>query len=158
MLGRIFAKLLGFCGVIASIYLAFAGWMEVQEAQASQHWPSITARMIESSYTQEERCSKHERCHFVYKPHFVYQFFVHNTRYQNSKIDFGDPPEYQDEALVVRHIDEHPIDSLLKVYYDPKDPHKAVMVPGKTFGSPWWLLPFVVFMCSLAAMFGKPKR
>ncbi len=34
MLGRVIAIFLGLCGLMFSIYLAFTGWMEVEEAQA----------------------------------------------------------------------------------------------------------------------------
>ena len=65
MLGRVIAIFLGLCGLMFSIYLAFTGWMEVEEAQASNHWPSVMATIIDSQMTQEKVCSKGSRCHLI---------------------------------------------------------------------------------------------
>ncbi len=117
------------------------------------------ATIIDSQMTQEKICrNKSGSCSLIYKPHFVYQFSVKNKHYTSSKIDFGVPPYYSDKDLAEKHLSEHPVESRLTVYYDPKNPYKAVMVPGKTYGPSWWQCPLLGFIISLAVMISNYRR
>ncbi|MBY0449122.1 MAG: DUF3592 domain-containing protein [Cyanobacteria bacterium] len=155
----ILSMLIGLCGMIASLWIAIPGWIEFQEAEASKHWPSVSAKMIVSRLTQEKHCPRADRpCYFVYRPHFTYQYTVNNISYWNSRIDFGSPPDYTDKGLADKRLNEYGVGSKLMVYYDPKNPQNAVMVPGRTYGYIWWQAPLLFFLVSLSFFLNSGGR
>ena len=107
--------LFAFSGLLLSIW----SWRNISEAKKSSNWPKIVGVITASSSSVESN---------DLMPHMEYSYIVDEKTYNGTlKLVSGDVhmPDY-----AKNHVEAHPIDSPIDVYYDPKNPEDSILEPG----------------------------
>jgi hypothetical protein len=106
-------------------------------AAASRKWPTTTGRLLSKdiNWTGPEINVLH--------PEIRYEFFVNGKRYESGRVSFKQvgTSNPQDATAV---LDSYKYETSIVVYYDPKNPKNAVLVPG------------IGLVCFLPVAFGVP--
>lgn len=96
---------------------------------ASEKWVSMMGRVTEAHVHRTKDLQNRE----TMSPYPVihYQYTVNGQTFQGSRISFAPTT-----ALSLDWVDKYPAGTDVKVYYDPKNPQNAVLVPGRAGMSP----------------------
>lgn len=94
-----------------------------ERQEASFQWPTATGAILQSAQTYVQAGNNSHYCADV-----TYQYDVNGTRYQSHRISLWNSDlSYNDPA---GFVSSHPVGSEAMVYYDPRRPANAVLVPG----------------------------
>ena len=110
---------------LLSIFLG-GGIQTIQQALASNEWPSASGIIVES------RLERSARTHASYSPIIRYSYVVNGTFYQNSRIDFG---LFWGRRSSQQIIHAHAPGEKVSVYFSPENPQQAVLLNGLQAGS-----------------------
>lgn len=144
-MARFFVCLLGFAFLSVGIGIGwFLGKPILDEAKASEDWPTVTGVVIESDVEarqDRDRNGNGNRSSTTYKAIVVYDYTVDGKEYSSGRIWFGSDISTSDQAQMRNIVKGYPTGSDVKVYYNPDDPAEAVLQPGVFFTS-YFLLIF----------------
>jgi hypothetical protein len=117
----------------AGIFFILWGGYEIMAGYASKKWPSAEGK-VTSSYVQKQvRSIKDGSKKPTYYPKIRYQYSVGGKSYTGERISFsgGEGGEEKSEAQAV--VDRYLSGQKVIVYYDPKNPERAVLEKGFTW-------------------------
>jgi len=113
-----------FYGIATVLGAAMICWQAavLQKQEASFHWPVATGTILQSTRTYVSGSDSH------YRADVFYSYKVDGTRYVSHQISLwsADLSSYDTQGFVA----SHPEGSETTVYYDPKHPGNAVLIPG----------------------------
>ncbi len=120
---RYFLWFYGMAFLVATLGMTFWHFAVFQRQQASFQWPTATGTILQSAQTYVEAGNNSH-----YRADVVYQYEVKGTRYSSHRISlWSSDLSYNDPKGFVT---SHPAGSEAMVYYDPRRPENAVLVPG----------------------------
>jgi hypothetical protein len=114
--------------VIAGLIFLGFSIAELWNARASLSWLSC-----EGTVTRSEVERSGHKGGSTYGVSIHYDYTVAAQRYTGNKYCFA-PFESSNSRPAKRIVAEHPVGSVVKVYYAPDSPEKSVLVPGPTWG------------------------
>lgn len=124
---------------VAFVWLILSKMREVKLAST---WTRGTARIVRSQLVTETR---HER--EVQLPRIEYEYAVRFETYRGNRVSIGEIVPNSPEVAAA--LKRYPAGGSATVYYDPKNPHAAVLerdLPQK-FGLIWVLVAIVAIAC-----------
>lgn len=161
------------CGLIAGLMLGgvilIAVVAKLREVRAAAVWPSARGKVI-TSQVQARRKRDNDSEEVANYPLVEYEYGVNGKTYTGSRIGIGEDVANTD---VSKTLEKYPVGASVLVFYDPKDPGKALlerdMPPGMGkgivillcffFGGPILLaLAFSSLPAKIAPYLPKPQR
>jgi hypothetical protein len=134
-----------YCGVAAVILGAFCIWGAIQlyDAIRSYSWPHVSGTIISSVARSKLMRGRHGGEFLAHWPDVRYEYVVGGRHFVNDRIMFAHRGFSKLETQ--RLIDAYPVNKIIAVYFDPKNPESAVLEPGVQ-----WLLilalTFAIFL------------
>ena len=122
-----------FGGVFTVIGIAvtfFVGKPILDNAKASQDWPSVAGAIVSS-----EVVTKRGDDGTMYAADVVYAYNVDNRDYKCSTVAFGGDYSSSSSSHAYDVTNTYPVGSEVRVFYDPQHPSTAVLEPGTTWMS-----------------------
>jgi hypothetical protein len=103
--------------------------VKYREIRRARHWPATTGTVITSTTVSYKKApgdpgyDMHDT-EVVNEPRVEYEYRVGKKKYRGRRIDLGEKTSgYELEAI----LDRYPVGATVTVYYDPADPHTAVL-------------------------------
>jgi hypothetical protein len=134
-------------GVAALIF----GIRNREKGEASNSWPSVggiitDARIEENTDVDEDGFSS-----TTYTPKWLYEYTLDGKTNTSERISFGAVRGYGRRKRAQEELDKFPVNSQVRVYYDPQNPGETVLVPG-TKGTMMGIIIGIIFI--LLSIFG----
>ena len=114
----------------------FIGWPTLQDAKASESWPSVKGKVIESELVR----SRNKDNKSSYSADVIYEFTVDGEEFEGDNVWFGQYGS-SNRSEMQKIVTEYPVGKEVDVYYKPDDPNESVLQPG-AFTSSYMLLIF----------------
>lgn len=114
--------------VLVVIALAALPWMtyrQLRDAVHSPSWPTTRGTVVVSSVDREWNAREGEH---YYDLHIWYTYVVGGREYRGTAVTFGRHRAGPDYMYRIKA--KYPIGSSVSVYYDSRDPSRAVLEPG----------------------------
>jgi hypothetical protein len=110
--------------------LASSIWVErrLQHDLASLRWPHVTGSFLQSEYLPGVRRYGGLIGRHYYYAAVTYHYRVDGISHLSHTICLWNPDLRHDNAA--DFVKDHPVGSLVEVYYDPLHPEVAVLMPG----------------------------
>lgn len=135
-------------GIVGLCIILFLGWPVLQNAKASQQWPST-----KGAVTASEVIRSRSDDGVQYKPEILYNYRVGKEDYQQGNIRYDGDWSTSSSTYANRMVQKYPVGKQVDVYYDPDDPFEAVLEPGTSWAS-YSLIGFgLIFFLIGAGMF-----
>lgn len=101
----------------------------LDNAKASESWPSVPGRIIESEMERHRNDGK-----TTYSALIAYEFTVNNQTFEGDGVWFG---QYStsDRSEISNIVRQYPVGQQVDVYYAADDPTNCVLQPGVTTSS-----------------------
>jgi hypothetical protein len=109
--------------------LSFWGWTILQDARASESWPTAAGLISSSSVDHSTDAEGGDS----YSPEITYQYQVDGQNLANNQIKFGEN-SYGSRRKAEEIAANYSIGKQVTVYYEPERPTNAVLEPGVTAG------------------------
>ncbi len=122
-------------GAIISVY----GWHILQDAQASQNWPSIRGEIVASMVTENKSDEG-----TTYYADVTFEYVVNNQRYSADQVNFGQLSSFKRQHAQ-DIVDRYQEGDRILVYYNPEMRETAVLEPGVTWRSNYALILGLIF-------------
>ena len=107
----------------------YSGWFSVtlNKENASLHWSTVSGTISQSDRvifpTGGDIGSR-------YIADVAYTYKINGTRYVSHQISLWSRDLRESDDLNAEFVSRHPVGSAVEVYYDPKNPANAVLIPG----------------------------
>jgi len=124
--GLIFGPLFVVIGIFVAFYI---GKPTVDNAKASLDWPTVEGRITVSEVQRKRNKDK-----VSYAANVGYDYEVNGEQRMGDTVWFGGNFSSSSSGFAHKTVDRYPKGTQVKVYYDPKNPDRAVLEPG-TFWS-----------------------
>lgn len=126
LIGTLLALLFGTIFTIAGYIAGFVyGKPLLDQAKASESWPTVAGQVLTSELDSHRSDGK-----TMYKPLVVYRYDVDDEEFESDRIWFGGGYSTNDRAAMQKIVKDYPVDSEVKVHYDPASPDVSVLLPG----------------------------
>jgi hypothetical protein len=133
-------------GVAIGLFCTGIAAVSLRRAVCASRWPTTTGRVIEIAVHQSARGSE--------SLHVRYEYEVGGTQYMADRLTFGLVGVRSPGKAVLKALTLKPGDSV-QVHYDPGRPAHAVLRPGATFTTFWFLAGGLAFLItSVGALLG----
>lgn len=116
--------------LLVGLGLTYWGWNILQDARASESWPTADGVVIRSEVTRSTDAEGSDS----YSPEITYAYTVNNEQLANKTIKFGEN-SYSNRRKAEEIANSYPVGRNVTVYYDPEKPDKSVLEPGVSAGS-----------------------
>jgi len=120
-------QLLPLVFVITGAVILFFGVRQIQQATASQSWPSVMGVVTVSELGKHTGDDRNDST--TYSADISYDYLVDDVSYINSAIQFGQVSS-SDPAVARTVLQRYEVGQTVAVYYNPAKPAQAVMEPG----------------------------
>jgi Protein of unknown function (DUF3592) len=122
-----------YCGVAAVILGIFNVWgiLQLYDAARSYNWPHVTGTIISSAAHSKVMRGRHGEF-IAHWPDVQYEYVVGDRHFVSDRIMFTHRGFSKSETQ--RLVDTYPVNKIIAVYFDPRNPDSAVLQPGI-----WWL-------------------
>jgi hypothetical protein len=145
-LSELVARLIcAFIGLGFGIAFAYFAYIDYQNSQASQSWPSVEGTITSAEIVSDGFRRFRER----FKAVIAYSYSVDGAPYSSNRIAFQGYGSLMDEESVV---EKYSVGSKHPVFYDPANPSSAVLEKGFTMTSIALPLFAVTFIVAAAVM------
>ena len=126
-----------FTGIIfgaVGIAVTLWGVVVLKNAKASASWSSVQGEVTESRVVSDTKRKSDGRRETYYRANVIYRYEIETTEYTCNKVSFG---EVSTDRTSLAHevVKRYPTGKEVQVYYDPKNPEKAVLETGVNLGS-----------------------
>lgn len=108
--------------VIAGIVFCVLGFGKLPNALASSKWPTADGKVTSSKVFLNPESTRY------YHPEISYQYTVNDLPYTADKLSYHGGSFSKGEAQL--KADEYSVGKEVLVYYNPSDPHQAVLERG----------------------------
>lgn len=106
-----------------------------KKAGASQNWPAAPGTIIISEVRQGSTSDEDGNIKVHYYPHIEYTYFAGGQSNTSKQVSFGGVRGYNTAAQVEGSVNKYPVNSSVMVYYNPANPHEAVLEKAAGSGS-----------------------
>jgi hypothetical protein len=79
-----------------------------------------------------------------YIPIWNYQYEIEGQSYLSERQLIGEPKKYNTQKIAEAKLEKRPVGSVVRVYYNPEDPSRAVLTPGAQNTGSWLLASMVI--------------
>jgi hypothetical protein len=140
-----------YCGVGAVIFGAFCIWgaLQLYDAIRSYSWPHVSGTIISSVARSKMMRGRYGGEFLAHWPDVRYEYVVGGRHFVSDRIMFAH--RGFSKSGTQRLVDAYPVNKIVVVYFDPKDPQSAVLEPGVQ-----WLLilalAFAIFLTVLMVL------
>jgi len=114
-----------------------------RKARASQGWPTVTGKVLDSHVSASTYKGS-----TVYVPRVIYEYTVGTRPYQSQHRGVGDAVG-QSEAAAELVAARYAPGTTVWVFHDPADPGDAVLEHAAPSALPWFLIGVAVVMFAL---------
>ena len=135
----------GVAAVILGVFCVW-GFLQLYDAARSYSWPHVTGRIISSVARSKLIRTRYGGQTAIHWPDVRYEYFVGDRRFVSDRIMFTH--RGFSESTTQRLVDEYPVDKIITVYFDPKNPESAVLERGIQ----WFFIPILAFAIILAVL------
>lgn len=130
--------------IVIGSALIVAGLLAARRSARTRAWPTAEGTVLASEVVRERSSSSSTTTttagQYVYKAEVAYEYEVNGDRYVSNRVQLLDVSSSNDNRARATR-ERYNSGDRVRVYYDPKNPERAVLEPGGAGGS--WLL-FVV--------------
>ncbi len=126
-------------GAGMSIY----GWNILQNARVSKSWPTAEGRIVQST-VRESVNEEEDNTTTTYFADVRFRYVIDAQQYSSDTVSFGQYGS-SSQRRARKIVDKYPRGTAVLVYYDPEDIHTAVLEPGITGGSIFFLAIGLLF-------------
>lgn len=110
-----------------SLVGVIVGIMEIVIPNETKSWLTAPGQVVESHRVS---CGKFGTC-----GHLRYVYYVNDEKFEGGSVS----GVWSTLGTGLRDIEKYPLGTSVRVYYDLKDPSKALLEPGKTVArTGWW--------------------
>ena len=119
--------------VIDSLIVLFGAGIALWSARSliigarSEHWPRAIGTIV-SSKVAERRDGKGS---LMYSAGISYRYSVHGKELTGDTVKFGGQLELNSQTRATSVVEKYPAGATVPVFYDPDDPRRSVLEPGK---------------------------
>ena len=128
--------------ILVGSVVVFVGSNKVWLGLKSRDWPRVPgivrSSAVQESYKTRKSGSGSER-YKVYEATLIYDYTVDAQSYTGDRISFGHAPS-ENRHAEQSYVDRLPSGSEVTVFYDPNQPDRSVLHPGKTEVKPIGLI------------------
>lgn len=125
--------------ILAGIIVAAFGANKVWLGYQSSHWPQVQGIVrtstVEESFKTEKSGNGSKR-YRVYEATLTYDYRVDGRDFTGDRISFGHGPT-RNKHPMQSYVDRLPVGSEVIVFYQPENPDRSVLIPGKFELRPW---------------------
>ncbi|MBC2711526.1 MAG: DUF3592 domain-containing protein [Desulfosarcina sp.] len=140
---------------VAGIVVLYFGVNALINGYESRNWPTVQGQ-ISNSYVDRQHKSRPGTTgsSIRYVARIGYEYTINGKTYYCDTIGFG-KSEYgsQKRSKALKYLEQYPKGKPVTVYYDPADPHNAVLKAGITGGAMLIMAMGLLFMIVGAASF-----
>ena len=111
------------------LWVIVANLLNIRRAQISKNWPSVTGRIVTSSFRAEHRDSDSSD---RYIADIQYTYDVTGQTYSGNRVAYGLRKEVKSRRTLEELIQRYTTGSEVSVYYNPDDPSSAVLEQGNS--------------------------
>jgi hypothetical protein len=129
----------GFIILSSAFYAFWCAWFAV----VARRWPYVVGKLLLAGVYEKSGIPP------AYEPHVRYQYNVNGVGYEGTRLRFGGANPFS-RTLASAEIPAYPASGEIRVYYDPRKPERACLVPGPNDGT--FALPVLLFILG-AGMF-----
>ena len=139
----VYIVLLMFISGICGIYFCIR---DIRNSTMSRAWPTAEGKVIYCNIRDSNLLDGGPVTKYL---DIVYRFEVNGISYQGSDIWHGSDHTEMSEGYAESYAEIYPVDTKVKVYYDPDSPRVTVLEPGELKPQTFFLLAgsvlFVLF-------------
>jgi hypothetical protein len=137
-----------YCGVAAVILGVFNVWgfLQLYDAARSYRWPHVTGRIISSVARSKLMRGRHGGEFLANWPDVHYEYVQGDRRFISDRIMFTH--RGFSKSATRRLVEKYPVDKVISVYFDPRNPESAVLEPGIY----WFFIPILAFAIILMVL------
>jgi hypothetical protein len=126
----------------SGIFLTWWAQASMAEGRASKKWPSTQGRVISSKvHTYDNDGTT------MYRPEVAYSYAVNGATYTSDRITMTHVATNR-SGYARDMVARFPAGAAVQVRYDPTDPAKAVLVPGRQWTDGLVFLGGIAFLCT----------
>ncbi len=136
-----------FFSVAAVILGVFCVWgvLQLYDAARSYNWPHVAGRITSSVARSKLMKGRHGEF-ITHWPDVRYEYVVGDRRFVNDRIMFTH--RGFSKSATQHLVEKYPVDKVITVYFDPKNPESAVLEPGIQ----WFFIPILAFAIILTVL------
>lgn len=97
-----------------------------KKAKASGNWPSV-AGLVTLSQVERSVSSDEDGASYSYAPHIEYTYNVNGKNYLSKQVTFGGLSTTGTSQKSQLTIAKFPVNAPVRVFYNPNNPHEAVL-------------------------------
>ena len=128
-----FTKFGPFIGILLELALIALGLMLIRKHTKSKrkaaealNWPKALGRVTHSEILRSES-SDEDGTSFSYTPHIEYEYQVSGQNYCSKQVAFGGFSGTGSQKPAEKVVYKYPLNDSVSVYYNPTNPHEAVL-------------------------------
>lgn len=130
LLGVVFAPGGIILAVVLPVVILMGGLGRVSMANESLEWPGVPGVITISSIDGNTSVGVGDSStKTTYSPKISFEYEVEGRRYESNRVTFGNVGSSYERAKQV--VDRYSIGNEVVVFYDPAEPTRAVLEPGK---------------------------
>jgi len=122
LIGGFFALVFGGLGVL----LVVLYFRNKKKAEASVSWPSVEGRIV-SNQVRKKHVDTDDSFRIEYIPEIRFEYQVNGETFTGKRIAFGSDPNFGSQRKAEEFLIPYPVDSTVKVFYNPEKPKEAVL-------------------------------
>lgn len=128
-----------FMVVAGAACLAYFGWIYFQQAAAAS-WPTATAQVVTSDVDQGMTLAGRRGVRDTFYARIEYRYSVGSQDYTGSELWFDSEPMSTDRSEMEKLTSEYHVGKKITIYYEPGNPRRAVVLPGKNTALAKWAM------------------
>jgi hypothetical protein len=110
-----------FIASIIGLGLMVFGVISIKNAMAAKKWPTVTGIITSSTVAADGT---------KYVPRISYAYDVDSGTYSSDKIQYSGLFRYKTKSAASTVASKYPVNSEVKVYYDPEQPDRSCLEPA----------------------------
>lgn len=128
---------------LAGLFLSIYATNSAVNAYKSKSWPTVEGTIITSEVVR----------HSKYESHVIYTYSVDTLDFSSEKISLTPTAQYKYKEGAAKVTNKYPVNTKVKVYYDPNRFDFALLEPGiKGVHIFMFLLGLIIFLAPLIGL------
>jgi len=148
--GGLFILIFFAAGVAAIIF----GIRNRKKAEASTTWPSVDGTITNAWIDESRDTDEDGSTSTTYTPRWQYQFDLGGSTHTSERVSFGGMTGYGRRSKAEEQLQKFPVNSRVRVYYDPQNPAESVLIQGTKGTMIGIIVGIVLILASVVACIG----